>query len=47
VRPERYAADLLRTGQCRRAAKQINQEPEDKVKYGWHLEEERKEENRK
>ena len=45
--PPRDAAHLLRTGQCRRAAKQVNEEPQDKVKHGRHFEEERKEENRK
>jgi hypothetical protein len=40
VRPPRDAAHLLRTGQRRCAAKQINQEPEDKIKYGRNFEEE-------
>ena len=47
MRPPRDAANLLRTGQSRSAAKQINEESEDKIKYGWNLEEEREKENRK
>src|SRR5437899_12399033 len=42
VRPPRSAADLLRTGQCRRAAEQLDSKPEDKIKYGWDLKQERK-----
>jgi len=45
VRPPRDAANLLRTGQRRCAAKQINEEPEDKIKYGWNLEKEREKED--
>jgi hypothetical protein len=40
VRPPRDAAHFLWTGQRRCAAKQINQEPEEKIKYGRNLEEE-------
>src|SRR5436190_665909 len=44
VRPPRDTTDFLRTGQRRCAAKQINKEPEDKIKYGWNLEKEREKE---
>jgi hypothetical protein len=45
VGPPSDAADLLRASQRRRAAKQINEEPEDKIKYGRNFEEKREEED--
>ena len=47
MRPPRDAAHFLWTGQRRCAAKQINEEPEDKRKDGWNLEKEREKEDRK
>jgi hypothetical protein len=45
MRPPRNAADLLWTGQRRRTAEQLNQEPKKKVQNGRNLEKERIKEN--
>jgi len=39
--PTGNSADLLRTGQGERAAKQLHEEPNREIEHGWHFEEER------
>ena len=47
MRPPGNAADLLRTGQGERAAKQLREEPNGEIEHGRHFKEEREKEDRK